>query len=161
MYAPMRLNERRPIPVYDARDAVLRVEPSALGKPPPSSPHLPGANTSLSFPRGEVHWVPWWTTSRSSKMSSALTFGVADCVSMLLQTQNMTLVPTCVRMGFVVVPPSTGKKVEPWNPLKISQNRFLGKVGFCDFPVGHRFSRRTEKIKVIHMHFLAIFEVRS
>ena len=40
---------------------------------------------------------------------SALTFGVADCVSMLLQTQNMTLAPTGVRVGFVVVPPSTGK----------------------------------------------------
>ena len=54
---------------------------------------------------------------------SALTFGVANCVSMLLQTQSITRVPTGVHVGFVVVL-LLPEKVKPFDPLEISQNRF-------------------------------------
>ena len=57
------------------------------------------------------------TTSRSSRCPSALTFGVADCVAMLLQTQNITLVPAGVHVGFVVVRllPEKDKLAAFWN----------------------------------------------
>ena len=75
---------------------------------------------------------------------SALTFGVADCVSMLLQTQNMTLVPTCVRMGFVVVPPSTGKG-HAMESLENLAKSVSWKVEFCDFSVRQKFSAMPPK----------------
>ena len=99
----MWLEERGPIPVHLPRDVVLFVEPSTLGKPSPSFPHLPGAN-----------WVrePWgegfagFLGGRQvgpPRCPSALTFGVAHCVSMLLQALNIALDHTGAHVGFVVV----------------------------------------------------------
>ena len=49
---------------------------------------------------------------------------------MLLQTQNITRVPTGVHVGFVVVL-LLPEKVKPFDPLKISQNRFLEALNFA------------------------------
>ena len=51
---------------------------------------------------------------------------------MLLQTQNITRVPTRVHVGFVVVL-LLPEKVQPFDPLEISLNRFFGSEEFCDF----------------------------
>ena len=49
---------------------------------------------------------------------------------MLLQTQNITRVPTGVHVGFVVVL-LLPEKVKPFDPLEISQNRFLKVLNFA------------------------------
>ena len=51
---------------------------------------------------------------------------------MLLQTQNITLVSTGVHVGFVVVL-LLPEKVQPFDPLEISQNRFLEAANFAFF----------------------------
>ena len=51
---------------------------------------------------------------------------------MLLQTRNITLVPRGVNVGFVVVL-LLPEKVQPFDPLEISQNRFLETSNFAIF----------------------------
>ena len=149
---PYVVRRKGPIPVHLPRDVVLHVEPSTLGKPPPSFPHLARCQLGSFTVRRRLHWVPWWQQVSPPRCPSALTFGVANCVSMLLQTQNITLVPTGVHVGFVVVL-LLPEKVKPFGPLEISQNRFFGSVEFCDFSVGHRLFPRTVKNKGISTHF--------
>ena len=124
---PYVVRRKGPIPVHLPRDVVLHVEPSALGKPRPSFPHLARCQLGSFTVRRRLHWVPWWQQVSPPRCPSALTFGVANCVSMLLQTQNITRVPTGVHVGFVVVL-LLPEKVKPFGPLEISQNRFFGSV---------------------------------
>ena len=121
---PYVVKRKGPIPVYLPRDVVLHVEPSTLEKPPPSFPHLARCQLGSFTVRRRLHWVPWWQQVSPPRCLSALTFGVANCVSMLLQTQNITHVPTGVHVGFVVVL-LLPEKVRPFDPLEISLNRFL------------------------------------
>ena len=129
---PYVVRRKGPIPVHLPRDVVLHVEPSTLGKPPPSFPHLARCQLGSFTVRRRLHWVPWWQQVSPPRCPSALTFGVANCVSMLLQTQNITRVPTSVHVGFVVVL-LLPEKVKPFDPLEISQNRFLEASNFAIF----------------------------
>ena len=58
---------------------------------------------------------------------------------MLLQTQNITRVPTGVHVGFVVVL-LLPEKVKPFDPLEISQNRFWKRRIFAIFQWAIGFS---------------------
>ena len=136
----MWLEERGPIPVHLPRDVVLHVEPSTLGKAPPRFPHLARCQLGSFTVRRRLHWVPWWQQVSPPRCPSALTFGVAYCVSMLLQTQNITRVPTGVHVGFVVVL-LLPEKVKPFDPLEISLNRFLEATNFAIFQWAIGFSQ--------------------
>ena len=58
---------------------------------------------------------------------------------MLLQTQNITRVPTGVHVGFVVVL-LLPEKVKPFDPLEISLNLFLEATNFAIFQRAIGFS---------------------
>ena len=71
---------------------------------------------------------------------------------MLLQTQNMALVPAGVHVGFVVVL-LLPEKVSPWNTLKNRQKPFSVNVKVGDFSVGHRLFPRAVENKGIPTQF--------